>query len=69
MSYCTNGDGLTLLLSTELGEMLGLCSAVVPVELGVSGSCPSEFSSISWIRGGIEPGISIFNVITRSAPF
>lgn len=68
MSYCTSGDRLTLLLSTEFGEMLGLCSPVVPVELGVSGSCPSEFSNISWIRGGIDPGISIFSVITRSAP-
>lgn len=32
-------------------------------------SSPSEFSSISWMRGGMEPGISIFSVITRSAPF
>lgn len=31
-------------------------------------SRPSEFSSISWMRGGMEPGISIFSVITRSAP-
>lgn len=31
-------------------------------------SIPSEFSSISWMRGGMEPGISIFSVITRSAP-
>lgn len=31
-------------------------------------SSPSEFSSISWMRGGMEPGISIFSVITRSAP-
>lgn len=31
-------------------------------------STPSEFSSISWMSGGMEPGISIFSVITRSAP-
>lgn len=31
-------------------------------------STPSEFSSISWMSGGMEPGISIFRVITRSAP-
>lgn len=31
-------------------------------------SSPSEFSSISWMRGGMEPGISIFSVITLSAP-
>lgn len=69
MSHCSSGDWPAPLGSRQLGETLGLGSAVCPLELGVKGSCPSEFSSISWMSGGIEPGISIFKVITRSAPF
>lgn len=65
------------LLLLELGERLGLQlpggGARLPMREGPpvgapKVSMPSEFSSISWMRGGIEPGISIFNVITRSAP-
>lgn len=47
VSHCSSGDWPTPLWSTELGETLGLGSAVCPPELGVKGSCPSEFSSIS----------------------
>lgn len=66
------------LLLLELGERLGLQlpggGARLPMREGPpvgapKVSMPSEFSNISWMRGGIDPGISIFNVITRSAPF
>lgn len=66
------------LLLWELGLRLGLQlpgggarpppSRVPPPDCPLRVSKPSEFSSISWISGGMEPGISIFNVITRSAP-
>lgn len=66
------------LLLWELGLRLGLQlpgggarpppSRVPPPDCPLRVSKPSEFSSISWISGGMEPGISIFKVITRSAP-
>lgn len=66
------------LLLWELGLRLGLQlpgggarpppSRVPPPDCPLRVSKPSEFSNISWISGGMEPGISIFNVITRSAP-
>lgn len=65
------GDCVDGLLWVELGEGLQLPEgAGFDRELAPPPvlSNPSEFSSISWMRGGIEPGISIFSVITRSAP-
>lgn len=66
------------LLLFELGLRLGLQllgggarpppSRPPPPGCPLRVSRPSEFSSISWMRGGMEPGISIFSVITRSAP-
>lgn len=67
------GDCVAGLLWAELGEREGLQlpggapaarELPPPAEL----SKPSEFSNISWMRGGMEPGISILSVITRSAP-
>jgi hypothetical protein len=73
-----HGDWVAGLLLWELGLRLGLQlpgggarpppSRVPPPDCPLRVSKPSEFSSISWISGGMEPGISIFNVITRSAP-
>lgn len=73
-----HGDWVAGLLLWELGLRLGLQlpgggarpppSRVPPPDCPFRVSKPSEFSSISWIRGGMEPGISIFRVITRSAP-
>lgn len=65
------GDCVAGLLWAELGDRLGLqlpggAPLGRPPEAPLSR--PSEFSSISWIRGGMEPGISIFRVMTRSAP-
>lgn len=68
-SYFTGGDSPVLRLSAELVEMVGLCSVVSSSGLGEPASSPSEFSNISWMRGGMDPGISNFKVITRSAPF
>lgn len=80
VSWCTPGVGhgecVAGLLRVELGERLGLQlpgGGPKPPVRGPPGcppivSMPSEFSSISWMSGGIEPGISIFSVITRSAP-
>lgn len=74
MCFCVcQGDCVDGLLWAELGEGEGL---QLPEGAGFERvlapppvlSNPSEFSSISWMRGGIEPGISIFSVITRSAP-
>lgn len=73
------GTGLGLEEGTDLGDgpgwqLLGSASSSsLPAPLlfpppAPCPSSPSEFSSISWMRGGIEPGISIFSVITRSAP-
>lgn len=73
------GTGLWLGEGTDLGDGLGsqllgsaLSSSLLPALLfpppAPCPSSPSEFSSISWMRGGMEPGISIFSVITRSAP-
>ncbi len=68
-----HGDCVGGLLWAELGEREGLQlpggapearELIPPEEL----SKPSEFSNISLMRGGMEPGISIFKVITRSAP-
>lgn len=59
------------LLWAELGDRLGLQlpGGAPEGRLPVAPlSIPSEFSSISWMRGGMEPGISIFRVMTRSAP-
>lgn len=65
------GDCVAGLLWAELGDKLGLqlpggAPLVRPPVAPLSR--PSEFSSISWMRGGMEPGISIFRVMTRSAP-
>lgn len=80
LSWCAPGAGhgecVAGLLRLELGERLGLQLPGGGPRLPARGlpgcpprvSMPSEFSSISWMRGGIEPGISIFSVITRSAP-
>lgn len=80
LSWCAPGAGhgecVAGLLRLELGERLGLqlpgggprLPARGPPGCPPSVSMPSEFSSISWMRGGIDPGISIFSVITRSAP-
>lgn len=65
------GDCVAGLLWAELGERLGLQlpGGAPPGRPPVAPlSRPSEFSSISWMRGGMEPGISIFSVMTRSAP-
>lgn len=72
-----HGECVAGLLLLELGERLGLqlpgggakllIREEAPVEPPKE-SMPSEFSSISWMRGGIDPGISIFKVITLSAP-
>lgn len=65
------GDCVGGLLWAELGDRLGLqLPGGAPLgRLPVAPlSRPSEFSSISWMRGGMEPGISIFRVMTRSAP-
>lgn len=73
------GTGLGLGEGTDLGDglvwqLLGSASSFsLPPPLlfpppAPCPSSPSEFSSISWMRGGMEPGISIFSVITRSAP-
>lgn len=59
------------LLWAELGDRLGLQlpgGAPLGRLPAAPLSRPSEFSSISWMRGGMEPGISIFRVMTRSAP-
>lgn len=71
-----HGECVAGLLRVELGERLGLQlpgGGPKPPVRGPPGcppsvSMPSEFSNISWMSGGIEPGISIFSVITRSAP-
>lgn len=80
LSWCAPGAGhgecVAGLLRLELGERLGLqlpgggprLPPRGPPACPPSVSMPSEFSSISWMSGGIEPGISIFSVITRSAP-
>lgn len=65
------GDCVAGLLWAELGDRLGLQlpgGAPLGRPPAAPLSRPSEFSSISWMRGGIEPGISIFRVMTRSAP-
>lgn len=65
------GDCVAGLLWAELGDKLGLQEpggAPLARLLAAALSRPSEFSSISWMRGGMEPGISIFRVMTRSAP-
>lgn len=65
------GDCVAGLLWVELGDRLGLqLPGVAPLGRLPEAplSRPSEFSSISWMRGGMEPGISIFRVMTRSAP-
>jgi hypothetical protein len=73
-----HGEWVAGLLLVELGLRLGLQlpgggarpfpSRPPPPGCPLRVSKPSEFSSISWMRGGMEPGISIFSVITRSAP-
>lgn len=73
-----HGEWVAGLLLFELGLRLGLQlpgggarpppSRPPPPGCPLRVSRPSEFSSISWMRGGMEPGISIFSVITRSAP-
>lgn len=73
-----HGEWVAGLLLLELGLRLGLQlpgggarpppSRPPPPGCPLRVSRPSEFSSISWMRGGMEPGISIFSVITRSAP-
>lgn len=73
-----HGEWVAGLLRVELGLRLGLqlpgggprppSSLPGPPCWLPRVSRPSEFSSISWMRGGMEPGISIFSVITRSAP-
>lgn len=80
LSWCAPGAGhgecVAGLLRLELGERLGLqlpgggprLPPRGPPACPPSVSMPSEFSNISWMSGGIEPGISIFSVITRSAP-
>ncbi|TNN74662.1 hypothetical protein EYF80_015209 [Liparis tanakae] len=65
------GDCVAGLLWAELGDRLGLQlpgGAPLGRPPAAPLSKPSEFSSISWMRGGMEPGISIFRVMTRSAP-
>lgn len=65
------GDCVAGLLWAELGDRLGLqLPGGAPLGRPPTAplSKPSEFSSISWMRGGMEPGISIFSVMTRSAP-
>lgn len=65
------GDCVAGLLWAELGDRLGLqLPGGAPLGRPPTAplSRPSEFSSISWMRGGMEPGISIFRVMTRSAP-
>lgn len=65
------GDCVAGLLWAELGDRLGLQlpgGAPLGRPPAAPLSRPSEFSSISWMRGGMEPGISIFSVMTRSAP-
>lgn len=65
------GDCVAGLLWAELGDRLGLQlpEGSPPGRLAVAPlSRPSEFSSISWMSGGMEPGISILRVMTRSAP-
>lgn len=65
------GDCVAGLLWAELGDRLGLQlpgGAPLGRLPAAPLSRPSEFSSISWMSGGIEPGISILRVITRSAP-
>lgn len=74
----SHGEWVAGLLLFELGLRLGLQlpgggarpppSRPPPPACPLRVSRPSEFSSISWMRGGMEPGISIFSVITRSAP-
>lgn len=77
--WCSgHGEWVAGLLLLELGLRLGLQlpgggtkpppSRPPPPGCPLRVSKPSEFSSISWMRGGMEPGISIFSVITRSAP-
>lgn len=60
--------GLRLGLQLRGGGARPLPSRPPPPDCPLRVSRPSEFSSISWMRGGMEPGISIFSVITRSAP-
>lgn len=64
--------GLKLREGTEVGDRLGRrlpgSSFLAFPPPPPCPSTPSEFSSISWISGGMDPGISIFSVITRSAP-
>lgn len=65
------GDCVAGLLWAELGDRLGLQlpgGAPLGRPPAAPLSRPSEFSSISWMSGGMEPGISIFRVMTRSAP-
>ena len=65
------GDCVAGLLWAELGDRLGLqLPGGAPLDRAPVAplSRPSEFSNISWMRGGMEPGISIFRVMTRSAP-
>lgn len=78
MGTGSQGEWVAGLLLFELGLRLGLQlpgggarpppSRPPPPGCPLRVSRPSEFSSISWMRGGMEPGISIFSVITRSAP-
>lgn len=67
--------GLRLGEGMDFGDGLGrrlpcsICSSFLAFPPPVPcPSTPSEFSSISWMSGGMDPGISIFSVITRSAP-
>ena len=65
------GDWVAGLLWAELGDRLGLqLPGGAPLDRAPVAplSRPSEFSNISWMRGGMEPGISILRVMTRSAP-
>lgn len=65
------GDCVAGLLWAELGDRLGLQlpgGAPLGRLPAAPLSRPSEFSSISWMSGGMEPGISILSVMTRSAP-
>lgn len=60
------GLGLLLVLSSASASAEALVLSLLLLLLWLS--WPSEFSSISWMSGGMEPGISIFREMTRSAP-